>query len=175
MARTVCSTSSRTPLLFLLLVLVTAPVTGFTAVQSTAFRRNANVANTPAHSSPLFSASASAPSTSGENELSVKEQKQEARRQQIRQEGGRFAFNTKYGALNPFAIYYGLVAIGLGIPWFIALSLYQVFSWVTRGKFDRQRFVPILINHIWGTLLMRLTRCYPKMENTEALKKFYDT
>ena len=56
----------------------------------------------------------------------------------IREEGGRFAFNTKYGALNPFAIYYGLVAIFLGIPWFFALTFCQLFYFVTRNKVDRQ-------------------------------------
>jgi len=155
-----------------------------TSSSTAAIRRNvvtpATGNPTPAQLSPLFSASASTSSSSsssstGESELSVEEQKQEARRQQIRQEGGRFAFNTKYGALNPFAIYYGLVAIGLGIPWFMALSMYQVFHWATRGKLDKQRFIPILINHMWGTALMRLTNCYPTIENKEILKKFYKT
>ena len=94
-------------------------------------------------------------------------------RKQIREEGGRWAFYTKFGALNPFAIYYGFVAIGLGIPWFVALSLYQVFAWVTRGKLDKQRVIPVLITQMWGTTLLRLTRCYPQMENTELLQTFY--
>ena len=93
--------------------------------------------------------------------------------EQLRAEGGLFSFNTKYGALNPFAIYYGTVAILLGIPWFLALSLYQCFRFVTRGKFDKQRLIPILITQVWGTALMILTRSLPKIENREVLKKFF--
>lgn len=130
---------------------------------------------------PLFSApsaSSSSSSSTGEAEVSTtassaKEQKIAALKRQVREEGGRFAFYTKYGALNPFAIYYGLVAIGLGIPWFLALTVYQGLAWVTRGKIDKQRLIPVWINHLWGTALMRLTRCYPKMENKDVLKKFY--
>jgi hypothetical protein len=100
-------------------------------------------------------------------------QRKKERKQLIRQEGGRFAFDTPFGALNPFAIYYGLTAIVLGIPWFLALSAYQFFAFITRGKLDRQRFIPILISHIWGTTLMRLTRCNPKFQNRHLLTQFY--
>jgi hypothetical protein len=97
----------------------------------------------------------------------------EQRKKLIRKEGGLFAFDTKYGALNPFAIYYGLTAIALGIPWYFALSLYQAFQWLTRERFDKNRRIPIFLSHLWGVTLLRLTRCYPKMENREILKKFY--
>jgi hypothetical protein len=62
----------------------------------------------------------------------------EERKKLIRKEGGLFAFDTKYGALNPFAIYYGLVAIFFGIPWFVALSLCQFLYFVTGRKLDKQ-------------------------------------
>ena len=130
---------------------------------------------------PLFSATSVSSSTTGETDAaadvpsaSIKEDPmKQSLRKQIREEGGRWAFYTKFGALNPFAIYYGFVAIGLGIPWFVALSLYQVFAWVTRGKLDKQRVIPVLITQMWGTTLLRLTRCYPQMENTELLQAFY--
>lgn len=58
--------------------------------------------------------------------------------QQIRKEGGLFAFKTKYGALNPFGIYYGLTSILLGIPWYIALTFMQLVFLITGGRFDKQ-------------------------------------
>ena len=101
------------------------------------------------------------------------ESRQATRRKQLRQEGGLFSFNTKYGALNPFAIYYGLVAILLGVPWFVALTTYQVLRALTGGRLDKRRKIPVLMNHVWGTLLMRLTRSFPVMENKHLLKEFY--
>lgn len=101
------------------------------------------------------------------------EKKKEELKKQIRQEGGLFAFNTKYGALNPFAIYYGLVAIFFGIPWFLALTFTQFLYLITGNRFDRQRRIPVHINQVWGTILMVLTRCYPKMENRDILKKHF--
>ena len=91
----------------------------------------------------------------------------------IRKEGGLFAFNTKYGALNLYSIYYGAVAILLGIPWFIALTLYQLFAKITNDKFDKQRKIPNFISQTWGVLLLRLTRSYPEIVNGDILKKFY--
>ena len=88
-----------------------------------------------------FSSLAIATATGGEDsstELSPQEKKRKERKLLIRQEGGRFAFDTKYGALNPFAIYYGLTAILLGIPWFVALTLCQVFYFLTGNKIDKQ-------------------------------------
>jgi hypothetical protein len=55
---------------------------------------------------------------------------------ELRAEGGPFTFNTPIGALNPFAIYYGLMSIFLGIPWFIALKICQFMYLITRNKFD---------------------------------------
>jgi hypothetical protein len=106
-------------------------------------------------------------------DLSPAEQKKKERRERIRKEGGRFAFDTKYGALNPYAIYYGLVSIFLGIPWYLALTTYQFFQFVTRGRFDKQRIIPVFISQVWGTWLMHLTRCFPKIENRDILSNFY--
>lgn len=168
------TTRQTTRLLCYLLVALTAVTTLLVSpVQAFAPARLPQTSRRHA-SAQRFSA-ATAATGEGEPALSSADQKKEAHRQLIRQEGGRFAFDTKYGALNPFAIYYGLTAILLGIPWFAALTVYQLFAWVTRGKIDKQRKIPVLISHVWGTTLLRLTRCYPKMENLGILKKFFKT
>lgn len=99
--------------------------------------------------------------------------KQQQRLQLIRQEGGPLSFNTKFGALNPFAIYYGVTSIVLGLPWFAALTMYQLFQFITFGRFDKLRRIPIHLNQLWGESLMFLTRCFPEMERRDILKKFY--
>ena len=79
---------------------------------------------------PTFSFLEVATTPTGEDSFDVTSAADKLTKQKrlIRKEGGRFAFNTKYGALNPFAIYYGLVAIFLGIPWFFALTFSACFS-----------------------------------------------
>jgi hypothetical protein len=57
---------------------------------------------------------------------------------ELRAEGGPLTFNTPIGALNPFAIYYGLMSIFLGIPWFFALKLCQLMYFITGNRFDRK-------------------------------------
>uniref|UniRef100_A0A7S4JNW1 1-acyl-sn-glycerol-3-phosphate acyltransferase n=1 Tax=Odontella aurita TaxID=265563 RepID=A0A7S4JNW1_9STRA len=95
------------------------------------------------------------------------------KRKQIRSEGGIFSFDTKFGALNPFAIYYGLLSIALGMIWFAALSLCDIFYVLTGSRFDALRRLPVFINHTWGTLLMRFSKSYPEMENRDVLMDFY--
>lgn len=87
----------------------------------------------------VASASAATASSDGEDtaQLSPTQAKKEARRKQIREEGGPLAFNTKYGALNPFAIYYGLTAIVLGLPWLFALTCCQLLYTITGGRVDK--------------------------------------
>jgi len=80
-----------------------------------------------------------------------------------------FAISTKYGALNLFGIYYGLVSIVLGFVWYFATMSYVFFSWITRGKFDKNKRIPIWMAHVWGTLLLRFTRCMPTIENSSVL------
>lgn len=118
--------------------------------------------------------SAVAASDSNSVTRSAKDLKKQQLKELIRKEGGRFAFNTKYGALNPFAIYYGIVAILLGIPWFFALLGCQLFYFITGNRLDKQRRIPITITQAWGVTLMRLTRMWPKMENMDVLRNFYN-
>jgi hypothetical protein len=107
--------------------------------------------------------------SSESQELSLAEQNKKL----IRKEGGRFTFNTKYGALNPYAIFYGLTSILLGIPWFLAMTMCQFFYLITGNRIDRNRSLPIRITQIWGTTLLTLTRNWPKLENYDILQKFY--
>ena len=90
---------------------------------------------------------------------------------QYRAQAGPFSFQTKYGVLNPFAIWYGTVAIGFGLIWFAALTTYQLFAFLTRGKLDQKRLIPNLLNQTWGELLLFFTNSFPKIEGTEHLKK----
>ena len=99
--------------------------------------------------------------------------KQQQKLEYIRSEGGRFSFNTKYGALNPFAIYYGLTSILLGLPWFVALTCYQLIQFVTFRRFDRLRRIPVHLNQLWGESLLVFTRCFPEMIHRDRLLKFY--
>ena len=110
------------------------------------------------------------------DDATAMQQQQQVKPQQLnyRAQSGPFSFKVgKYGVLNLYGIWYGLVAIGFGLPWLAALTMYQFFTIVTRGKFDKQRFIPTLFNHIWGTLLMRFTRSYPRVEGLGILKDFY--
>jgi hypothetical protein len=131
--------------------------------------------STPDESTQTLAAAADKILTSAStNESAITLQKR-LRMELIRQEGGRFSFNTKFGALNPFAIYYGVTSILLGLPWFAALTMYQLFQLITFGRFDKLRRIPIFLNQVWGETLLFLTRCYPDMESRGILKKFYET
>ncbi len=87
--------------------------------------------------------------------------------------GGFLSFKTKYGKLNPFAIYYGITSILLGIPWFVALNICQLVYKLTGYKFDKLRRLPIFFSHVWGTVLMRLTRSFPTIEGKDILDKYF--
>jgi hypothetical protein len=101
--------------------------------------------------------------------------KKEQLQKQIKEEGGRFAFMTKYGALNPFAIYWGIVSVGLGLVWLVAIESCRAFYFLTRSKIDKKRRLPIFLSHIWGTLLLRSARSYPKIENRHYIREMYKT
>ena len=87
--------------------------------------------------------------------------------------GGFLSFKTKLGYLNPFAIYYGLTSILLGIPWFVVLTMCQFMYKITNNKWDKMKRVPIFFSHIWGFLLLKLTNCTPEIEGLDILEKFY--
>jgi len=92
---------------------------------------------------------------------------------ELRAEGGPFTVNTPIGALNPFALYYFCVSVSLGIPWVIFCKIWQFVHWISGGRFDPKRRLPITISHCWGMALMRLTRCYPKIHNREIVDDYF--
>lgn len=76
------------------------------------------------------------PADVGDN-AAVSVTKKEALKAKALREGGPLTFNTKFGALNPFAIYYGVTSILLGFIWFAALSGCELLYFLSRGKIDR--------------------------------------
>lgn len=76
--------------------------------------------------------------SSASEEIPTYSQKKKKTLRDFRKEGGLLTFNTPIGALNPFAIYYGLMSLFLGIPWLIALKASQFLYWITGGRFDKK-------------------------------------
>ena len=66
----------------------------------------------------------------------VMAQKKKETLARIKAAGGRFAFSTPYGALNPYGVIYGLTAIALGIIWWLELTACRFLYILTRNKFD---------------------------------------
>lgn len=97
-------------------------------------------ANHRLSSTRVAASTAAATPDAGDNSevsLSPAEAKKQERKKQVKEEGGPLAFNTKYGALNPFAIYYGVTAILLGLPWLAALTFCQVLYIITGNRIDK--------------------------------------
>lgn len=76
--------------------------------------------------------------------------------------------------LNWYGAIWGIIGVSLGFLWWAALSACQAFQFVTRHKFDRQRRLPVEIGHLWGTIVLRLTNCYPVIRGKENLKTVYN-
>lgn len=57
--------------------------------------------------------------------------------------------------------------------WFFALTLSQLFYKITGGRVDKKRRLPVFLGHVWGTLLMLLTGCFPTIVNGEIIKEFH--
>ncbi len=121
----------------------------------------------------LSAAAVATPNNDDSSSATATLTKQQKRMQQIKNEGGIFSFNTKFGALNPFAIYYGLVSIALGLVWFVALSFAKLFYMLTGNKLDKKRRIPVFCSHVWGTLLMLFTGSFPTVENWDVIKEFH--
>lgn len=85
---------------------------------------------------------------------------------------GLFTFKTKYGYLNPFAIWYGFTAIALGLPWYVALTIAQLLYKITNNKIDKMKRIPIALSQIWGEFLLTLTASRPEIVNKEILDNF---
>ena len=120
-------------------------VTGFsTASSRTGLRRQSilqrpsGVAQSYSPSLPLQVASSSSSAQDQPASTDDKADKKKDELKKLRAHGGPLTFNTPIGALNPFAIYYGLMSLFLGIPWFIALKSCQFLYWITGGRFDQK-------------------------------------
>lgn len=75
--------------------------------------------------------------------------------------------------MNLFGAYYGITSILLGLIWtlvnFITWGTYNFVWHILRFRgFDKARRFSVLVSHIWGVWLMRLTRCYPVIEVMEG-------
>lgn len=135
-------------------------------------RRGSNLFGGASRREPLVSLNVAAAATpEGEESVALTPAQEEMKK--LRKEGGIFTFKTKYGALNPFAIYYGVTSILLGLPWFFFLTVSQLFYTITRNTVDKLRRFPVFLSHVWGVTLMRLTRCTPELVNADILKEFY--
>jgi len=109
--------------------------------------------------------------TTEELDKSYEKKAKEDRRAMIKSQGGKFAFDTKYGALNPYAIYSGTAASLLGLVWYIEMMLCRLFYFITRNKIDSKRYIPMLFSLAWGRMVMVVTGLFPEVENRKALKK----
>ncbi len=72
--------------------------------------------------------------------------------------------------LNLFGAYYGFVAISLGLWWYAALQvnrvLYKIFK-----KYDPNRKVPVMLNGIWGWIVLRFSRNYPIITGADKVNE----
>mmetsp|Transcript_16099 Transcript_16099/g.39429 ORF Transcript_16099/g.39429 Transcript_16099/m.39429 type:complete len:222 (+) Transcript_16099:129-794(+) len=75
--------------------------------------------------------------------------------------------------LNWYGTIFGIIGVSLGFVWWASLAAYQGFQSLTRQKFDRQRRVPVEFGHLWGTIVLRLTNCYPVISGKKNLKAIY--
>jgi hypothetical protein len=121
------------------------PVSGFSTSSSSLPTASPSLTplstkRSPATTSALFVAIAapSGDNTDVEDVVDEKKLKKKEEWKKMRKEGGLLTFNTPIGALNPFAIYYGLTSIILGIPWFISLKFCQFMYLITGGRFDKK-------------------------------------
>lgn len=87
--------------------------------------------------------------------------------------GPYFEFGNSGLKLNWFGAIYGTVAISLGIIWYASLCACQLMYWITRGKVDKHRRVPVTFSQIWGITLMNLMGCTPKVTGLDNIKKVF--
>lgn len=87
--------------------------------------------------------------------------------------GPEVTFGSSGLKLNIFGFYYGFMAISLGFIWYAALTLCQLQRKLF-PKLDQNRRVANFASHVWGTVLMHLTRCMPKVEGRENLEELYE-
>lgn len=82
-----------------------------------------------------------------------------------------FSVQTPYGGVNLFGLYYGFVNVALGVVWYGMVTLLRIFYFLTRGKLDKNRHLPIFCAHVWGWLSMLFTASFPKFEGYEKIEE----
>lgn len=117
----------------------------------------------------LFVTSALAPNSSPDDIVATKKLQLKS---QIRKEGGLFAFNTKFGALNPYAVWYGVTSIALGLFWFVALIGCELLYKVTNGRVDKLKRLPAFFSQIWGESLLKVALVTPEMWERTSSRLF---
>jgi len=75
--------------------------------------------------------------------------------------------------LNWYGAIFGIIGVSLAFFWWSGLLLCQAFQFLTRQKFDSQRRLPVEVGHLWGTIVLKLTNCYPVITGKENLKAIY--
>ena len=130
-------------LISVLLVQAASIVTGFSTASGRHGLMKQNILQRPSGFAPYPPSSSLrvASSSSSAQDQAVTGDKQDdgkAKLKKLREHGGMLTFNTPIGALNPFAIYYGLMSLFLGLPWLIALKSCQLLYWITGGRFDKK-------------------------------------
>lgn len=115
-----------------------------------------------AKNSPLFAASAAAVSLAEEPDYTTGWTP-----------GPEVTFGSSGLKLNIFGFYYGFMAISLGFIWYAALTLCQIQRKLF-PNIDKNRRVPNFVSHLWGAVLMHITRCMPKVEGRENLEELYE-
>jgi hypothetical protein len=129
----------RASLLSILLVIQTTVVAGFAVPKRQHGLKFASRGDLTSCRSPSTLLQIVSTATTGDTpEVALTAKTGKKTLQELRAEGGPLTFNTPIGALNPFAIYYGLMSIFLGIPWYFALKGCQFMYLITGGRFDKK-------------------------------------
>lgn len=55
----------------------------------------------------------------------------------------------------------------------MALCFSQLLYTITGNRIDKKRRLPVFFSHVWGTLLMLFTVCFPKIENGDIIEEFH--
>lgn len=137
--------------------------------RSSLFRKSSSISSTI----KSISTNAEGESSETTNNDSIMERKKKEHKARIKELGGVLAFPTPVGGLNPYGIFYGLTAIGLGIVWWLECTACRLLYFLTRNRFDKMRRLPVFFSQVWGELLMKITRANPEYVNKEILKEFY--
>lgn len=89
--------------------------------------------------------------------------------------GPEITFGSSGLKMNLFGAIYGIVAISLGIFWWLGLRTLDLVYKLVGNKFDVNRRIPVVISQLWGVVLMTLTGCYPKITGQENVADIFES